>query len=85
MSRCWYAYTGTGDPSSCSNFVRINGKPGSLNGCKLSTIYVPSCGINPTCPLSANILTYIANLLASCVAQPQVPAGTKFYVYGKAD
>jgi len=86
MARCWYAYKGIGDPTLSSSYILLSKvKPGCLNGCIVCAIYVPACGITPTSPLPANILGYINDLFSTCVAQPQIPAGTKLFVYGKAN
>ena len=86
MANSWYAYVGgsAGDPTLARNYTRIAGSPGCVNGPFVCAIYAPSGGINPTPPLSANILTYIANGLSNLVAEPQLPVGSKLFVYMKA-
>lgn len=86
MANSWYAYIGgtAGDPTQAKNYSKIVGKPGCVSGAFVCAIYAPSGGINPTSPLSGNLLTYIANGLSNLVAEPQVPAGTKAFVYMKA-
>ena len=81
----WYAYIGTGDPTLARNYFKITGKPGSLNGPEVCNIYAPAGGFLPTSPLSDNIITYIVNGISMEVAQPQLPAGTKFFVYMKPE
>lgn len=83
MRRCWYAYDGIGDPFLASSYIIITVKPGCINGCTVCAIYVPACDVNPSSPLSQNMMVYIANLLATCIAQPSLPPGAKKYVYGK--
>lgn len=83
MARCWYAYNGFGDPFLASSYFLMSTKPGCINGCTVCAIYTPACDINPSSPLSQNMLTYIANLLATCIAQPQDSNRFKKYVYGK--
>jgi len=86
MANTWYAYIGgtAGDPTLARNYSRISGKPGCDTGAFICAIYAPDGGINPTSPLSGNILTYIANGLSNLVPEPQLPLGTKFFVYLKA-
>ena len=81
MANAWYSYIGTGDPTVASNYSKIVGKPGCLNGATVCTIYAPSGGRTPVSPLPSNILTYIANGKAQLVAQPQLPGGSKLFVY----
>ena len=85
MANTWYAYIGglTGDPTLARNYSKITGKPGCLNGQTICSIYVPDGGITPVSPLPAAVITYINNGLSTSVAQPQLPAGTKFFVYLK--
>ena len=83
MANTWYSYNGTGDTSDARSYTRINIKPGCLSGSQICAIYAPDGGITPHSPLPANILTYISQGLSAQVSQPQLPAGTKFFVYLK--
>jgi hypothetical protein len=83
MSRYWYAYNTTGDPFSIRSYRRITSTPGCLNGPVICSLYAPGGLINPT-PFSSNMIQYIANGLANNIAEPAVPANSKFYVYLKS-
>lgn len=61
----------------------ITGKPGCVSGASVCAIYAGDCGPSPVSPLSSNILTYIADALGELVAQPQLPVGSKYFVYMK--
>lgn len=86
--RCWYAWLPGTNPSPLlnTNWRRLSPgiKPTCVNGPVLCAIYAPACGINPTSPFSANLQQYIADGLVTSLAQPQMPAGSKFYLYMKA-
>jgi len=81
MANTWYTYNGTGDTTLASSYTRLTGKPGCLSGTTLCNIYVPDGGFLPKSPLPSNVLNYISNGLSTQVAQPQLPAGSKFFVY----
>ena len=81
MARCWYAYNGVGDPFLISSYFLATVKPSCINGCKICAIYAPNCGPTPSV-LSTNMRTYIANIIISCIAQPNTLPYKK-YVYGK--
>ncbi|MBB6501665.1 hypothetical protein [Pedobacter cryoconitis] len=83
MANFWYAYNGVGDPTLSSSYSKITGAPGCLNGPTVCAIYVQG-GTFPVSPLPANILQYIADGQAKSVAQPQLPVGSKFFVYLKS-
>lgn len=84
MANFWYSYKGTGDPTLSTNYALLkNVKPGCLNGVQICNIYVPGGGASPLAPLPSNIQNYIAAALSSQIAEPQIPAGTKFFVYLK--
>lgn len=77
-------YNGIGDPPLIASYYLMapNIKPSSVNGDRVCAIYTPIGGANPSV-ISTNISNYIANLLSTLVAQPDVNAGIKKYVYGK--
>jgi len=81
MANYWYAYNGVGDPTLASSYSKIEfGNPSCTAGAELCAIYVTGGDI-PFSPLTSNILTYIANGKTMWVPQPQLPTGTKFFVY----
>ena len=82
MARAWYVYSGYGAVDRPVNYTFINRKPLCRNGVDLCVIYACYGGLNPT-RISDNLLIYIANGLATELAQPQVPIATKKYVYMK--
>ena len=81
MARTWYSYNGTGDPTLISSYNLSPVKPTCINGPRICAIYAYNGGPNPTV-LSARLRTYIMNVLASPVAQPETP-GAKRYLYSK--
>ncbi|MBB6501663.1 hypothetical protein [Pedobacter cryoconitis] len=81
MANAWYTYNGTGDPTLASSYSKLTGKPICLSGTVVCAIYAPAGGLFPFSPLSANILCYIDDGLSTLVPQPQLPAGTKYFVY----
>ncbi|MBB6501664.1 hypothetical protein [Pedobacter cryoconitis] len=86
MGLNWYAYIGgtAGDPTLARNYSRIvHGKPGCVFGAFVCAIYSLGGMITPYSPLTPNIQTYIANGLANLVPEPQLPVGSKPYVYMK--
>lgn len=80
MARAWYAYVGDGAINQPANYIYISLKPLCRNGCDLCAIYACYGGFNP-CEISENLQLYIANALATCIAQPQYPIFAKKYVY----
>jgi hypothetical protein len=83
MARAWYAYKGSGDPCNRANYSLMTITPSCVNGSNLCAIYEYDGGAQPS-GISANICRYISNLLATGLAQPQVPINAKKYVYGKS-
>jgi len=85
MAKCWYAYNTankcTNDPFLASSYRRLSVKPTCLDGWSICAILANGCGTLPTSPLSNNIQLYIANGLATGLAQPQLPIFAKLYVY----
>ena len=79
MANNWYAYNGVGDPKLASSYSKITGLPGCIDGSTVCAIYSPG-GLNPTSPLSSNLLSYIASGQAQGVPQPQT-TGAKLFVY----
>ncbi|RAJ35447.1 hypothetical protein LY11_00690 [Pedobacter cryoconitis] len=84
MARSWYAYNGIGDPIVSASYNLMLDKPNAncVNGCAICAIFATGTGITPTV-LSNNIRTYINNLLANQVSQPNGVITIKRYVYGK--
>lgn len=82
MARYWYAYNAVGDPYSAASYRRQTTIPGCLNGPLICAIYSPGGSVFPP-PLSDNIKQYITNGLANNIAEPAIPAGSKFFVYLK--
>lgn len=81
--RFWYAYNGTGDPYSATNYRKITIKPAFSKGSKVSAIFARQGGDNPQ-PLSGNLHQYISNALFSAEPQPPLTEpGNKYYVYVK--
>ena len=85
MARHWYAYiVPNSDPRLSSNYQLIkNGGPTCISGNQLCAIYSPEGGLFPFSPLSQNLQDYIAAALATGIAQPDFPEGSKFFVYLK--
>jgi len=63
MSRFWYAYTGNGDDTNPTNYVRINWNPDAtcLGGSTTCTVYSQPNPLNPDIPLtfSKNVRSYL--------------------------
>ena len=82
MSRFWYSYDAVGDPFALSSYRRQTRMPGCLNGPIICSILAPGGDIYPS-HLSNNMQQYIADGLASTIAEPSLPPGSKIYVYFK--
>lgn len=80
MSRAWYCYTRNGSPTLPETWIYSAAKPTCVAGRIPCCIYALYCGQNP-CTISTNLQTYLAACQATGLAQPQVPIGTKKYVY----
>jgi hypothetical protein len=81
MNRSWYAYTGFGDPTLCSSYVKITLKHNCICGDKICAIYATGEDFNPVEPLSDNMHLYIKKALATGRIQPEKPFGSKKFVY----
>ena len=82
MARSWYLFVGTDDPTNVEEYYKIyNGKHNCLCGHKICAIYATGTGKYPENPLSANMQLYIKNALKTQLIQPEMPIGTKKYVY----
>lgn len=88
MARYWYSHVvPSADPRLASSYQLLtinNGIPRCLSGATMCAINAPAGGPFPFSPLSSNLLTYIAAALANGVPQPELPLGSKFYVYLKS-
>lgn len=82
MPRAWYAYNGVSDPYLFTSYSLSNGTPGCIDGNDPCAIFVYNGGSIPEGSFSANIRIYIADLMVTSLAQPQLPSNTKKYVYG---
>lgn len=81
MARAWYNYNG-GSVSQPSSYTLTTVAPSCVNGTPLCAIYALDGGQNPS-TISSHLQTYISNAGVSGLAQPQIPVGTKKYVYLK--
>jgi len=82
MANSWYAYLDQcGDPFLTLSYRRITIKPLCINGSWPCAVYLlGQTSITPTQPFTTNILTYIADGLASSIAQPLAPNKAFFYL-----
>ncbi|CAM4422834.1 hypothetical protein SAMN06265348_1185 [Pedobacter westerhofensis] len=91
MAKAWYVYNGStnADAQYSAGNYRIlspDNKPACVNGTQICAIYANFTGTSPTLNpdiLSLNIKQYIANGLATLVAQPQIPTDAKRHIYLK--
>ena len=88
MARSWYSYVvPNGDPRLSSSYQRLvinSGTPKCFSGTRICAINAPFTGPFPFSPLSPNLLSYIAAALANGIPQPELPAGSRYYVYLKS-
>ncbi|CAM4423357.1 hypothetical protein SAMN06265348_11811 [Pedobacter westerhofensis] len=91
MARAWYAFTNiSADPLLASSYKRVTNTPSCINGTGICAIYVyyigdsPAVGTAPLSPLTRNIQEYIVNGLVNLVAEPDLPDGSKKYLYLKS-
>jgi len=83
-NKAWYVYDGSGDIYHAASYRRITHKPNSDRGKYICAVYASSGGLIPTSPLSANVQQYIADALASGLAQPpKLKKHIKYFVYLK--
>ena len=82
MARIWYSYDTIGNPYAISSYRQTTTTPGCLNGPVICAIYATNGGDHPL-SISNNLREYIANGLSNNVAEPALPAGSKFFVYLK--
>ncbi|WP_442587838.1 hypothetical protein ACSBL2_17470 [Pedobacter sp. AW31-3R] len=83
MSKAWYTF-GEGDPKVVSNYyLSENLFFYCLCGQQICAIYATKAeeGQNPKAPLSANLLLYIDQALATGILQPERPIDAKKHVY----
>jgi len=88
MAKAWYAYNCgnncAANPTLASSYRLMSDKPACLDGPNICAILANGGGTVPTAPLSNNIRAYIADGLATGLAQPQIPIFSKLYVYLKS-
>lgn len=88
MARYWYSYIKpTSDPRLSSSYQLLRTgvrTPRCTIGNVLCAINAPAGGPFPFSPISANLQAYIAAALANGVPQPELPFGSKIFVYLKS-
>lgn len=83
MGRYWYGYTGAeGDEAILSNYQLVNSPAGCDEGRLVCAVYTPAGSSHPS-TLSLNILDYIERVKDRYTHQPDLPIGTKFFVYSR--
>ncbi|PWG80199.1 hypothetical protein [Pararcticibacter amylolyticus] len=82
MAKAWYAYNGIGLARDPGSYLYSPVPPLCVSGFNVCAIYADYNGTNPSA-ISNNLKLYIGAGLLTGLSQPQVPLGTKKYVYMK--